>query len=230
MNDVGPPPDPGDLELLRIPASIAPTAKARVRVRLAAVVPSLGGGAAGGMSGQAPRFARAASTAPYGMALAAFLAGGVVGAVLYARLAPAPASRVVFVDRPVSSAVGAGAPPVQAAPPPIASAPTAFDVAAPIAASPRSTPSQLSAERRILDEARGALLRGEAQQALDALDRHRRTFPSALLGEERDALQVQALVKAGRYADARTRGEAFRRRLPDSFYLPMVDSALASIP
>jgi outer membrane protein assembly factor BamD (BamD/ComL family) len=82
----------------------------------------------------------------------------------------------------------------------------------------------------ILDEARSALLRGEAQQALDALERHRRTFPSPVLGEERDALQVQALVKAGRYAEARARGEAFGRRVPDSFYLPMVNAALASIP
>jgi len=63
-----------------------------------------------------------------------------------------------------------------------------------------------------------------------SLDRHRRTFSAPLLGEERDAMWIQALVKAGRYDDARTRAAAFRRRSPDSLFTSVVDSAIGSIP
>lgn len=163
-------------------------------------------------------------------AVAAFVAGGVVGAVLYAKLGPVPAPHIVFVDRPVPAPTSSGLPVSPPESPSATPALAASSLPAQSAPPNRGLPSQLSAERRILDEARSALLRGEAQQALDALERHRRTFPSPVLGEERDALQVQALVKAGRYAEARARGEAFGRRVPDSFYLPMVNAALASIP
>jgi hypothetical protein len=55
-------------------------------------------------------------------------------------------------------------------------------------------------------------------------------FPSALLGEERDALQAQApWSKAARYDEARAR-DSFRKRTPGSLFLPMVDAAIASIP
>lgn len=232
MNDLGPSPDPRDLEALRAGSPIDPGAKHRVRARLAAVVPSVAAPAASRVrGGSAPRVVRAVSAGTYRVALASFLAGGVVGAALHARWSASVAPRAVLVDRPVAVSVDPPAPSPApeavrvAAPPPVT--PEAARQTAP---PPHVATSQLSAERRILDDARAALLRGEAQQALEALERHRRTFAAPLLGEERDALQVQALVKAERYAEARVRGEAFRRRLPDSFYLPMVDSALASIP
>ena len=34
----------------------------------------------------------------------------------------------------------------------------------------------------------------------------------------------------GRYDEARARAEAFRKRTPDSLFLPTVESAIASIP
>jgi hypothetical protein len=164
------------------------------------------------------------------MTAVAFLTGGVVGAALYAGLSKPPPPRVVYVDRPVA---------LPASPPPAPSAeasaiaPTVPTAATTIASHPsqsKSHASQLSAERVILDEARAAISQGDAQRGLDRLERHRRLFPNALLAEERDALQVQALVKAGRYDEARARADLFRRRAPGSLFLPMVDAAIDSIP
>jgi hypothetical protein len=41
---------------------------------------------------------------------------------------------------------------------------------------------------------------------------------------------VQALVKAGRFDEARSRGESFRKRFPDSLFSAAVQSALESVP
>ncbi|HEY6461482.1 MAG TPA: hypothetical protein VIY73_15050, partial [Polyangiaceae bacterium] len=89
-------------------------------------------------------------------------------------------------------------------------------------ASPRS---QLSAERMLLDEARAALVQGNPTVALDRLQRHRRTFASPVLGEERDAMEVEALARAGRVPEAQARADAFRRHYPRSLFLPTVESA-----
>jgi hypothetical protein len=70
----------------------------------------------------------------------------------------------------------------------------------------------------------------DTEAALGALDRHTRTFSHPLLEEERDALYIQTLVRAGRYDEAKSRAEAFRRRAPQSLLLPAVDAAIASIP
>jgi hypothetical protein len=73
-------------------------------------------------------------------------------------------------------------------------------------------------------------LEGEPTRAVERLDRHRVHFPEGLLVEERDAMRVEALVKAGRYDDARSLTGAFRARWPTSLFLATVDSAIASIP
>jgi hypothetical protein len=51
-----------------------------------------------------------------------------------------------------------------------------------------------------------------------------------MLGEERDALRVETLVKAGRYEEARARADAFRKATPKSLFLSAVAAAIASIP
>jgi hypothetical protein len=73
-------------------------------------------------------------------------------------------------------------------------------------------------------------MQGDPVRALDRLDRHRRSFPHPLLAEERDAMRVQALVKAGRYDEARARASIFLKRSPDSLFSSVVNSAIASIP
>jgi hypothetical protein len=98
------------------------------------------------------------------------------------------------------------------------------------AASASSGPSQLAAERALLDEARAALVQGDPPRAIERLQRHRRTFLNPMLAEERDAMEVEALVRAGRGAEARARADAFRKRSPDSLFMPTVQSAIESIP
>jgi hypothetical protein len=82
----------------------------------------------------------------------------------------------------------------------------------------------------LLDEARGALVQGDPNRALGRIEQHRRTFASPILGEERDAMEVEALMKAGRTAEARAKADAFGRRTPNSLFLPAVESAIESIP
>jgi hypothetical protein len=229
--------DPRDLDLLRTEHAPDPAARGRVRSRLAAVLPMGGGGSPGG-EGPAPKPPSRAlrgtgatgSPASYGIAAVAFLTGGVVGAVLYAGLTKPPPPQVVYVDRPVVvPASSGGLPSAESSPVPETSPPEV--TSSPSRSSPsRSHASHLSAERVILDEARAAISQGDAQRGLDRLERHRRLFPTALLAEERDALQVQALVKAARYNDARARADSFRNRTPGSLFLPMVEAAITSIP
>ncbi len=152
-----------------------------------------------------------------------------VGAAVGAAFAPSPSPRIVYVDRVVTPAA-----PLSAATPTPAeleTIPAPLQAAAPRASgAPPGRASQLSAERILLDEARVALAQGDTARAIERLDRHRRTYPVPLLSEERDALWIQALVKAGRYDEARARAAAFRRHAPNSFFSSMVESALESIP
>jgi hypothetical protein len=236
--DLGPAPDPGDLDRLRRDVTVDGETRARVRARLAESV--LAAAAVGAAAGAAPKAVRVVSAYMYGLVAAAFLAGAATGAAVCARWMATSAPRVVAVDHPAAAPAAASAPSVAAPPPPasLASAAPPGTVTAPPpeATVPSSSAahaggtSQLSAERHMLDDARHALLQGEPARALEILERHRRAFPSPLLAEEHGALEVQSLAKAGRYAEARTLGESFRRHYPDSLYLPMVDSALAAMP
>jgi hypothetical protein len=228
------PVDPRDLDLLRTEQPPDPIVRNRARSRLAAILPMGGGGSPGGDSSAPHGSLRGAvKTGPfasYGMTAVAFLTGGLVGAALYAGLAKPPPPQVVYVDRPVAQSVSSATPPPvesSSSPQPL---PAAVTSVPPHPSLSRGHASQLSEERVILDEARAAISQGDAQRGLDRLERHRRLFPSALLGEERDALQVQALVKAARYDEARSRADSFRKRTPGSLFLPMVDAAIASIP
>jgi outer membrane protein assembly factor BamD (BamD/ComL family) len=104
---------------------------------------------------------------------------------------------------------------------------TAMPTSTPIAYSPAA---QLDAERALLDDARHALTHGDAARAVEDLRSHERTYSKPLLGEEHDALTVEALVRARRYDEARARADAFRRKTPGSLFMSAVDAAIASIP
>lgn len=232
MTEPDSPVDPRDIEVLRGDATPTRAARDRARSKLAAVIPSMGAAAAAGAAGQGGPAARPSGvTGASAKLVAAFLVGGALGAALHAGLTKEPAARIVYLERPtpvVPVAPPPSEPAVQSAPPMPAAAPDSAP--ATHASAPRSHASQLSAERMMLDEARSSLVQGDARGALEVLERHRHAFPSPLLGEERDALGVQALVKAGRFDEARSRAESFRRRSPDSLFLPMVDAAIRSIP
>ena len=164
------------------------------------------------------------------VALVAFVLGGAAGAALEARFAAAPAERVVrvYVPAPAPSSPEPPATPAEPAPPAPATAapapPRASAVAAPAAS------SSLSAERLLLDQARSALTAEQPDRALALLTDHVRRFPRPQLGEEREALAIQALAASGRFDEARERGARFRASTPNSLFLPAVEATLASIP
>jgi hypothetical protein len=74
--------------------------------------------------------------------------------------------------------------------------------------------------------ARTAVARGDSRAALEATARHEAQFPRGQLSEEREVLATLALASAGRTREAVERGARFRKKYPDSVFLPMVDEAL----
>lgn len=143
--------------------------------------------------------------------------------------APAPRPEV-----PVAPDVLEPTPP--AAPPPVPSAssvpvrPRAPGAAEATRATPDSPDDPLAAERSLVEMARAALSRGQAERALAALRRHARQFPSGELTEEREGLLVQALVGAQKYDQALEKADQFKKRYPRSLFTPVVDQAIGSIP
>jgi hypothetical protein len=85
--------------------------------------------------------------------------------------------------------------------------------------------STLERERALLDPAQ-MQINDEPLRSLALLDEHRKEFPQGALAEERDALEIQALAKANRYAEARRAATLFRAKWPDSPLLPSVESAV----
>jgi hypothetical protein len=225
-----PPLDPRVLDELAIEGVPPPDAQARVRAHLEAIIPEMRGPTGGG-GGAAGR-----PLGSYGQPLGTFVLGGISGAALtIALLAPALFPHA-GVDRPAPDRVptpptlapspSPAAPqplaaPADAAPPPIAQRAAR--------AEPVSGDSQLAAERRLLDVARADLVGSEPERALAHLGLHQARYPHGFLSEERDAMAVQALVKLGRFDEARARAGAFRQRTPDSLFRSTVESAIESI-
>jgi hypothetical protein len=217
-----PPPDgelAGILAKLRDEEAAPPEVRARARSRLMAAV---------GFVPMVPTHGRGALSSKAAIASLAFLLGGVTGAIAYAVFVPRPAPQIVYVDRPAPAPPEAlAAPPSVPAPP--APPPTVVATSTPAASVPSAPPSrasQLSAERVMLDEARAAIAQGEPARALERLERHRRTFSSPILGEERDAMRVEALAKAGRHDEAVAAAAVFHKRWPESLFASAVDDAV----
>jgi hypothetical protein len=72
-----------------------------------------------------------------------------------------------------------------------------------------SVGSALTEELLAFGLAQRALERGDAGEALAALDRFEREFPRATLAQEAEVLRIEALAEAGRTAAALTRARAF---------------------
>ena len=87
-------------------------------------------------------------------------------------------------------------------------------------AKPRVSPaSQLREESVAVLEARAALRSGDATRSLALLEQARTRFPRGALGQEREALTIQALAQSGERAAARRRAEAFLHAHPTSPYV-----------
>jgi hypothetical protein len=76
--------------------------------------------------------------------------------------------------------------------------------------------SRLREEALLLQRARAALRSGNAPATLSALQESRRRFPAPVLGQEREALTIEALWKSGAQAYARERARAFLKAHPTS--------------
>jgi len=166
-----------------------------------------------------------------------FIVGAAVGATTYGtvqhlRQGPAPRTALTVA---IPATVPAGTKPLPSMPP--VQPERAEPAAPPASRAPQSDfrssavrDRGLAAERKLVEMARSALVRGHTEGALEALRRHARSFPKGQLAEERDSLFVQALVAKGDFAPARKRAAAFHRRYPRSLFSPVVDQALRSIP
>jgi hypothetical protein len=136
-------------------------------------------------------------------------------------------------DHPPVTAASSTLPvPLTALVPPAANddpAPPAAEASAtspqPSARAPRST---LTDERILLDRARRQLASDEPSRALVFLEEHALRFRRGLLSEEREAMRINVLVQLGRKDEAKTHGQAFAARFPNSIMGSSVRAALKS--
>jgi len=232
-----PPLDPRWLEELGDDRPPPEDAEARAWARLAAALPL--GEAAGTMRARSPEASsprmmsapRATARGPlraWPSHLLAFGGGTFLGVTVAASLLRAPA-RIVYVDRPLPPPIAET--PIDANPvePGAILAPVAWPVTHSPASGSVSSASALAAERRLLDAARASLGEGEPEKALAKLEQHRARFPHGVLSEERDAMFVLALVKAGREEEARARASSFLQHGTDSLFRSAVRAAIQSI-
>lgn len=169
------------------------------------------------------------------LASAALIAAGAAGGVALDRSmtrASAPPATATMQVRSSEPAVPPSAkaditPPSVAPSAPTSAAPPRPSSQAGLRASDDDQPSSLARERAIIEAARAGLSRGRPDAALAALGRHAREFPRGSLTEEREGLNILALARSGRLAEARVALPPFRRRYPHSLLLPTLDAAVA---
>jgi len=90
--------------------------------------------------------------------------------------------------------------------------------------------ASLREERRLLDAARDAIVRGEPAGALAATANHAARFSRGVLAEERDAIRIRALARLGRLEEARTLLAELRAAHPHSFLLAGAEADVEAIP
>jgi hypothetical protein len=181
------------------------------------------------------------------------IGGSVLVATHYARrseraaVAPASSTTIAIAERPVTPPSAPSAAPIAsvtsdttiATSPVVASASaSASQVPPPLATARPTDPSasssapskaDLAGEAALLDRARTALGAGDPAAALAALDEHRRGFPRPMLGIEAQVLRIEALARQGNGAQAKSLGEAFLARNPDSPHAARVRSLIKDL-
>ena len=85
-------------------------------------------------------------------------------------------------------------------------------------------------ESRTVAAARDSLRAGNAAEALTLLEQARQRFGSGVLGQEREALTIEALAKSGQSAAARARGQAFLKAYAHSPYADKVRQSAGIAP
>ncbi|MGZ3422650.1 MAG: hypothetical protein ACXVEE_32605 [Polyangiales bacterium] len=229
MSDSLPPLDDELRSLLSAERSrppVPPAVRSRLLSRVDASL-AAGAGAAAGIA-----IAAKSGTKAWVVVLA-FALGGLAGAGV-TWLAKQPTERVVEkrVEVPtvvtVTVTVPASVPVVPPSVPPTA-APPATSLAQP-PSSVGSAAGSAADERNLIDAMRTALKAGDPAGALGFVSAHEKRFPTGAFTEEREAYAVQALARSGRGAEAKARGDRFRKRYPSSLLLPIVDQATSDQP
>lgn len=217
-----------------LPVVAAPM-RARIRQGVQASI-AAGGGSAGTATSTG---AAGAGVGALGKTLITFVLGGLVGAGIHAAWPRDAASPRLALQAP-SAATPTPAPFAQAAPlqapaplPPPATATGDRGAHAGSAALPASSTraarpepddsSTLARERQIIDAARSAIAGGHPSEGLTILARYRSEFARGTLAEERDALEIRALLALGRVDEARAAASRFYSTYPES----MLSGALA---
>jgi hypothetical protein len=157
-----------------------------------------------------------------GTVLAAVLGGGAVAGY---QLLGARAVEVAPATAPATVTPTAVAPPAVAPPPlPVREQPAPSPIVTPalspraarVVEAPRPAPSRLAAEGQVVLEARRALRDGDAEAALRRLEEARRAFADGALVQEREALTIEALQRAGQREAAAARARVFLHAYPGS--------------
>lgn len=194
----------------------------------ATLAPYLGAGAAGAkgaaLGGKltAGMLAKGAAVVVLGAAAAVYVGTRTPGNAPPAPAAPPPAARV-----PAEPAPPAAPPPV----PEVSPVPTAPEVeATPAAPLPHRRlrapdPAVRASEAEMLGEAQAALAT-DPGRALALTDAHRRQFPHAVLGQEREVIAIEALARLGRKAEAKARAERFLAAHPSSAHRSKIESII----
>lgn len=82
--------------------------------------------------------------------------------------------------------------------------------------SPEERASRLREENELVGQARGALRAGDPARAMQILMQAGQKFPDGVLGQEREALMIEALAKSGSRDAASVRAAAFIKAHPTS--------------
>jgi len=85
-----------------------------------------------------------------------------------------------------------------------------------------------AAELQLLQRAQSEYASHDFTNALMLVAEHERRFPNGRLSEEREALRVRSLARAGRGDEARRALASFAQRFPHSAFLPRLQEAARS--
>jgi hypothetical protein len=174
--------------------------------------------------------------------MASFLLGSAIAVGVDSALNPAPVEPAAKVQPPArvhapahSAASTALAPedvPTEAAPAEAPASPRSVRLAPtlPTPSSVSNRAASLGEQQALLDVARSSFAHGDYAQTLRTLAAHFERFPSSMLGEEREALQIKALAASQRSSEARARAAAFRTQYPQSLMLPSIEKSLSTNP
>jgi hypothetical protein len=202
-------------------------------VRSAGDAGSAGAGAAG--TGGALASGAAAKTVPAGAMIKAFALGGSLTVAVLVGHEVTSSEESAPVQPPEASVVLVAPPPTAVASvhallsPVLSSAPVATEAPrAPLRGNGGAPPAEVTAEEPPQEvygarwesaqvaRARAQLRAGQPSQALQTLSEIQARVPGGVLGQEREALAIEALAASGQRSEASRRAAAFLDRFPNS--------------